>query len=61
MGLFLPPILLPFPLAEINTERMGTDGNERIKVQRYSHSFLPVGSFSAQYFGSDKPKGNNVA
>jgi len=24
MGLFMPPILLPFPLAEINTERMGT-------------------------------------
>lgn len=28
MGLFMPPILLPFPLTEINTERMGTDGNE---------------------------------
>jgi hypothetical protein len=27
-GAFLPPILLPFPLAEIKTERMETDGNE---------------------------------
>jgi hypothetical protein len=61
MGLFMPPILLPSPLAEINTERMGTDGNERIKAQRYSQSFLSVGSFSAQCFGSHKPKGEKVA